>query len=139
MASNSSCTTSCPTTFEQLKPLVHLFNIPVVRLFCIKGKLKVKPRGRTSFKIFSSFINLYRESAMWSNNLSPDPNMMCCGIANIFDFISKWFLLSSMSSTLKFVPPRSRARNLPPSGRQKNWNIQINSVTLFSSIAVVKN
>lgn len=68
MASCSSCTTSLPTTFEQLKPFVHLSKIPFVRPFCDKGKLNVKPNGSFSRTTFSSFMNFAKQSAIWSNN-----------------------------------------------------------------------
>lgn len=117
MASFNICTTSFPTTFEQLKPFVHLSNMPTVKPFCDSGKLKVKPSGSFWSATFSSLTKIAKHSAMWSNNCSPEPSMMCWGMAKIFDFISKCSTLSSIRRTLKFVPPRSSAKNFPVSGR----------------------
>ena len=46
MASLSSPTTSCPSTWEHLNPLVHWASLPWARPSWIRGKEKVKPRGR---------------------------------------------------------------------------------------------
>ena len=68
MASLSSCTTSFPTTPEQLKPLVQVFSNPLVSPNCCSGKLNVKPKGNVSCTMFCCFMNAARQSAMWSNN-----------------------------------------------------------------------
>lgn len=125
IASFNICTTSFPTTFEQLKPFVHLSNMPTVKPLCERGKLNVKPRGSFWSATFSSLTKMAKHSAMWSKSCSPEPSMMCCGMAKILDFISKCSTLSSINRTLKFVPPRSSARNFPVSERNNEHVMKI--------------
>ena len=53
IASLSNCTTSSPTTPEQLKPFVHLTSIPFVRPSCCNGNENVNPNGNRS--LYTSF------------------------------------------------------------------------------------
>lgn len=48
IASLSNCTTSLPTTPEQLKPLVHWTSNPFVKPSCCSGNENVKPNGNRS-------------------------------------------------------------------------------------------
>lgn len=48
IASLSNCTTSSPTTPEQLNPLVHLTSKPLVSPSCNSGKENVNPSGSLS-------------------------------------------------------------------------------------------
>lgn len=50
----------------------------------------------------------------------PEPSIMLCGMAKIFDCIWEMSSLSSMRSTRKLVPPKSSARNLPLSSVTKH-------------------
>lgn len=55
IASLSNCTTSSPTTSEQLKPLVHLTRIPFVKPSCCSGNENVKPNGNRSAYTLCSY------------------------------------------------------------------------------------
>lgn len=103
IASLSNCTTSSPTTSEQLKPLVHWTSKPFVKPSCRSGNEKVKPNGNrsaytlcscTKIRVVSqsvaieidsidqiTFMKFDKHSAMWSNNWTPLPNIIFCGIA----------------------------------------------------------
>ena len=64
IASSRRATTSSPITPLQLKPLVHLTKWPSVNPCWVRGKLKVKPNGSTSFCKFRSFTNNAKHCAM---------------------------------------------------------------------------
>lgn len=50
---------------------------------------------------------------------SPEPVIVSWEIAYIFDCISNSLPLSVINKTLKLVPPKSRAKNLPFSGKKE--------------------
>lgn len=57
IASFNNCTTSSPTTPEQLKPLVHFANKPFVKPSCFNGNENVKPNGNRSLYTLCSYRN----------------------------------------------------------------------------------
>ena len=47
-----------------------------MNITCLQGKLKVKPKGKTTSSIFLVLIKLAKQEAIWSNRELPEPDMM---------------------------------------------------------------
>ena len=124
MASWSSATTSSPTTPSQEKPFVQVVRKAEARPFCSHGNEKVNPRGYSLCPTirFSARMNSARHRAMWSNSWTPEPVIMDCGIKKTLDFTLISPESRFITSTRKFVPPRSSANTSPlsvPSGNER--------------------
>ena len=122
-------------------------------LTCLQGKLKVKPSGNAVSLMLRVSMNLAKQEAMWSNRSVPGPVIIdykhlillsiCIyeftfGMANISLSISNFCPFPiSIRTTLKFVPPRSRAKNFPTyrcNPRMMSSQLNLTSYPLGSSL-----